>query len=42
MMETLECKEEAERMHYFTLSMHDPTPLRDALQVWVHQDHLLN
>jgi hypothetical protein len=33
---------EAEQMHYFTLAMHDPTPLRDALQVWVHQDHLLN
>jgi hypothetical protein len=33
---------EAEQMHYFTLAMHDPKPLSDALQVWVHQDHLLN
>jgi hypothetical protein len=41
-METLECKEEAEKMHYFTLAMQDPKPLSDALQIWVHQDHLMN
>jgi hypothetical protein len=42
MMETLECKEEAEQMHYFTLAMQDPQPLSDALHIWIHQDHLMN
>ena len=35
-------KEEAEKMHYFTLAMQDPTPLSEALNVWVHTDHLLS
>jgi hypothetical protein len=33
---------EAEKMHYFTLAMQDPTPLSEALHVWVHTDHLLS
>jgi hypothetical protein len=33
---------EAEQMHYFTLAMQDPKPLSDALQIWIHQDHLMN
>jgi hypothetical protein len=33
---------EAERMYYFTLAMGDPTPLNDALHVWIHQDHLMS
>jgi hypothetical protein len=32
----------AEKMHYFTLAMHDPTPLSASLSVWVHIDHLLS
>jgi hypothetical protein len=32
----------AEKMHYFTLAMQDPTPLSEALHVWVHIDHLLS
>jgi hypothetical protein len=35
-------KEEAEKMHYLTLAMQDPTPLSEALNVWVHTDHLLS
>jgi hypothetical protein len=35
-------KEEAEKMHYFTLAMQDPTPLSQALNIWVHVDHLLS
>ena len=35
-------KEEAEKMHYFRLAMQDPTPLSEALNVWVHIDHLLS
>jgi hypothetical protein len=42
MMETLECQAEAEKMHYLTLAMQDPTPLWEALNVWVHIDHLLS
>jgi hypothetical protein len=33
---------EAEQMHYFTLAMQDPAPLSEALNVWVHIDHLLS
>jgi hypothetical protein len=33
---------EAEQMHYFTLAMQDPTPLSEALNAWVHIDHLLS
>jgi hypothetical protein len=32
----------AEMRHYFTLAMDDPTPLSEALNVWVHIDHLLS
>jgi hypothetical protein len=35
-------KAEAEQMHYFTLAMQDPTPLSEALNAWVHIDHLLS
>jgi hypothetical protein len=35
-------KAEAEQMHYFTLAMQDPKPLSEALQVWIHHDHLMN
>jgi hypothetical protein len=33
---------EAEKMHYFTLAMQDPAPLSEALNAWVHIDHLLS
>jgi hypothetical protein len=33
---------EAEQMYYFTLAMQDPRPLSEALDVWVHVDHLLS
>jgi hypothetical protein len=33
---------EAEQMHYFTLAMQDPTPLSQALNIWVHIDHRLS
>jgi hypothetical protein len=33
---------EAEQMHYFTLAMHDPQPLSEALHIWIHRDHLMN
>jgi hypothetical protein len=32
----------AEQRHYFTLDRHDPTLLSEALNVWVHTDHLLS
>jgi len=35
-------KEEAEQMAYFTLAMQDPTPLSDALLVWVYKDPIVN
>jgi hypothetical protein len=32
----------AEQLHYVTLGRHDPRPLSEALNVWVHIDHLLS
>jgi hypothetical protein len=33
---------EAEQMHYFALAMHDARPLAQALERWIHTDHLLS
>jgi hypothetical protein len=33
---------QAEQMAYFTLAMQDPTPLSDALAVWVDHDPIAN
>jgi hypothetical protein len=35
-------KAEAEQMHYFAVAMQDARPLHDALQLWIHHDHLMN